>query len=156
MAEQPTPAAEEDETQEAQIAQPTAVRVGPNGRPMASITVSISDKIPTVPYGSMMIHASSTRYIEDRGSDDAGRQHRLDELRLLARDVEFAVGVERRLAQWAIDPSSRVESPIDGKDAFAVPSPGYDPTKVADPRPPVQAPAAEVPAPVPTPSAQAG
>lgn len=134
------------------------VPLGSNGVPMIEIVATVTDSIPTVQYGSAKIGpVSMRRYIDDLGDTPDGRQHRIDKIRELQRDVEYVCGVERRLLQWAIDPASKIASPVDASEAFAAPPAGYDASRAADPRdatPAPEAPAtAPVPAPVPAPAA---
>lgn len=116
--------------------QPIAgVPFGIDGRPMAMIACTVSDKVPTVQFGNCVVGPITiTRYIDDLGDGQEGQQHRIDRARELQRDAEFVCGIERRLLQWAVDPASRIQSPVDAQDAFAAPPAGYDPSKVDDPR----------------------
>lgn len=130
------------------------VPVGVDGRPMALISMTVSDKVPTVQFGNVVVGpVTITRYIDDLGDDLSGRQHRIDRARELQRDAEFVCGIERRLVQWAVDPSSRIQSPVDAQDAFAAPPVGYDPTQATDPR---GVPLTPPPAPAPTPAQETG
>lgn len=98
--------------------------MGSNGKPMALIVGGISDKVPTVQYGNVVLGPIQIyRFIEDEGM-----QARIDAGREAMREVEFICGVERRLLQWAVDPSMKVASPVTGQDAFAAPPAGYDPS----------------------------
>lgn len=131
------------------------VPIGIDGRPMTMISASVSDKVPTVQYGNVVVGpVTIVRYIDDFGDGSEGRQHRIDQARQLQRDAEFVVGIERRLAQYAVDPSSRIGSPIPeiaAQDAFAAAPPGYNPNQIS-PLPPTHDPVAvPVPAGVPAP-----
>jgi hypothetical protein len=105
----------------------TAVPIGLNGKPMVKVTVGVSDKIPTVVYGNVVIGPIMLeRYIEDDSNQnviDAGRE--------LQRAAEYIVGVERTLLQYALDPAKKVQNPYTGEDAFAAKPAGYDATKAA-------------------------
>lgn len=108
--------------------------IGANGLPMRRIWATISDKVPTVQFGNVVLTAGAEEWIENFGTGIEGRQHRIDRTRELMKDVEFVVGVERRLLQWAVDPASKVASPVTAQDAFAAPPQGYDVSQVSDPR----------------------
>lgn len=125
-----------DEIREDQVRTAIAgVPFGIDGRPMAAISCAVSDKVPTVQFGNVVVGpVTMTRYIDDLGDGDEGRQHRIDRSRELQRDAEFVLGIERRLLQWAVDPASKIASPVTAQDAFAAPPAGYDATQVADPR----------------------
>lgn len=111
------------------------VPIGVDGRPMTMISMTVSDKVPTVQFGNVVVGpVTLTRYIDDLGDDLAGRQHRIDRARELQRDAEFVCGIERRLVQWAVNPETRIQSPVTAEEAFAAPPPGYDPNQATDPR----------------------
>lgn len=132
------------------------VPIGIDGRPMTLISMAVSDKVPTVQFGNVVVGpVTITRYIDDLGDGDVGRQHRIDRGRELQRDAEFICGVERRLLQYAVDPASKIASPVTGHDAFAAPPPSYDPSRVPDPRVDAQASTAAIPAIPPPPSSPA-
>lgn len=99
------------------------------GRPMAKVMGGCSDKLPTVQFGNVVIGPA---WIE-RWIVDEGPQSRVDGLRTCLRECEFAVGIERRLLQLAVDPAAKFRSPVDGQEAFAAPPPGYDASKLGDP-----------------------
>lgn len=123
---------------------------GLDGRPMCQISATVSDKVPTVQFGNVVVGpVTMTRFIEDGGDSEEARAARIDQARLLQRDTEFVCGIERRLVQWALDASSKVASPITAEDAFAAPPVGYNGSGVVDPRD--VAPAQVIP---PPPSAQ--
>jgi len=99
--------------------------VDARGEPMAVITGSIEDLIPTVAYGNVKIAASITRPVPN-GTDE----ELVNATRQVLRDVEFVVGCERRLVQHAIDPSIKLASPVPADQQFAAPPPGYDPASM--------------------------
>jgi hypothetical protein len=98
--------------------------VGPDGNPMAVVVGSVKDTIPTVQYGSVQIFAAITRPVPN-GTDE----EIINATRQVIRDAEYAVGCERRLLQWAIDPSLKFHNPATGEQ-FAAPPPGYDPNSM--------------------------
>lgn len=111
------------------------VPIGTDGRPMTKISASVTDKVPTVQYGSAHVGpVTIERYIDDLGDGPEGRQHRIDRGRELLKDAEYVAGVERRILQWAIDPASKIQNPVTGADAFAAPPAGYDKNQLGDPR----------------------
>jgi hypothetical protein len=79
-----------------------------NGQPMAIAMGQASELVPTVPFGNINIGpAGIMRPVTNH--DD------LDLLAMEMRAVEllaqYVVGVERRLFQWALDPSTKLEKP---------------------------------------------
>lgn len=126
-----------EEIDEDRIRRGVSMVIGTDGRPMSRIACTVSDKVPTVQFGNVVVGpVTIERYVDDLGDGLEGRQHRIDRAREIMRDAEFVCGVERRLLQWALDPASRVQSPVNAEDAFASPPAGYDPSKTADPRQP--------------------
>lgn len=106
------------------------VPIGENGRPMRRIKVGVSDKIPTVQFGNVVLTVEMEEWIENIGPGPEGRQSRIDATRELHRDAQVVVGMERRALQWAMDPSLKVASPITGEDVFAAPPNGYDASQI--------------------------
>lgn len=82
--------------------------IGPDGEPMAIVMGSASDLVPTVQFGNVCIGpVNIMRPVKN--PDD------IDELAVEAAKVqkaaEFVIATERRLVQWAMDPSSKLEKP---------------------------------------------
>lgn len=115
--------------------------VDADGNPMAIVSGTASDKVPTVTYGSAQVGPVTISRPVPNGSI----QDLIDAARETQRAAEYVVGVERRLLQWAIDPASKIASPVDASEAFAAPPAGYDASRAADPRD-VAAPEAAAPA----------
>lgn len=118
-----------------------------DGNYLAIVTGSCSDLVPTVQFGNVLVGPVSIQ----RPVAVTSMQEIIDAARETQRAAEYVVGVERRLLQWAIDPASKIASPVDASEAFAAPPVTYDASKVVDPRDTVAAQA--VPAPVPAPAA---
>lgn len=108
-----------------------------DGNPMALVTGSVQDTVPTVQYGSVRLFASITRPVPNGTHQDL-----INETRLIQRDAEFCVGVERRALQGALDPNYKFVSPVVDDHQFAAPPNGYDPSSM----PPHPADAANAPA----------
>lgn len=107
-----------------------AVPVAADGTPLVKVTGSCLDKVPTVQYGSVQIGpVSISRWIDARTMQEI-----IDATRETQKMAEYACGVERRLVTWALDPSSKVQSPVDGSETFASPPAGYNPGQLVDPR----------------------
>lgn len=117
-----------------------------DGNYLAVVTGSCSDLVPTVQFGNVLVGPVSIQ----RPVAATSMQEIIDAARETQRVAEYVVGVERRLLQWAIDPASKIASPVDAKDAFAAPPAAYDASKDADPRD--VAPVTPAPSPVPAPA----
>jgi hypothetical protein len=111
--------------------------MGANGRPMAMVSGACSDLLPTVQFGNVLIGPVTVmRWVEDEGDEQV-----LEQGSKTQRMAQTIVGSERRILQWAIDPSLRVTTPS-GEPVEGVPS-----TPAAKPAPA----AAEAPVPKPAP-----
>lgn len=81
-----------------------------DGNYLAIVTGTASDLIPTVQFGNVLIGPVSIARPVAATT--------LADIILHARDTqkaaEYVVGAERRLAQWAVEPSSRVINPATG------------------------------------------
>jgi hypothetical protein len=74
---------------------------------MAMVSGACSDLVPTVQFGNVLLGPCTvTRWVEDDGDDSV-----LEQIRLVERMSQTIIGSERRLLQWAIDPSLRVTTP---------------------------------------------
>lgn len=96
--------------------------IGPNGWPMAMVTGTASDLVPTVQFGNLMVGpVSVTRWIEDSGPESV-----IEGTQEAQRMAEAVCGSERRIIQWSIDPGSRIINPANGQQmapAAATPQP---------------------------------
>lgn len=112
--------------------------IGANGRPMAFVSNSASDLLPTVQFGNILVGpVTIARWVEDDGDDAVIQASQKNQ-----QAAEFVCGQERRIIQWAIDPSKKIENPVTGAvTAPSAPAP-------AAPQAPQQA------APVPQPQPQ--
>lgn len=99
------------------------------GNYLAIVTGACSDKVPTVQFGNVVIGPVMIQRPVAAGS----LQEIIDAARETQRAAEYVVGVERRLLQWALDPSSKVASPVPAAQAFAAPPASYDANKAAHP-----------------------
>lgn len=95
------------------------------GNPMAIVTASAADKVETTRFGNVTLFASVTRPVPN-GTD----QELINHTRSVQRIAEYSVGKERRLLDWAIDPSKRFASPVPEGEEFASPPPDYDPASM--------------------------
>jgi hypothetical protein len=95
------------------------------GRPMVIIAASASNLVQTVPFSNVTIGpVTITRAVIDDGDESI-----INATREIQRMVEYAVGVERRLLDWALDPAQMPVHPTTG-EKFAAPPPGYDPASM--------------------------
>lgn len=85
---------------------PLAWPMDENGEPMAIVTAQASDLFPTVPFGNVNLFASIMRPVKNGSYDDI-----IMEQRLALLMSEYVVATERRLIQWAMDPSTKIEKP---------------------------------------------
>ncbi len=100
----------------------TSLPMGPNGKPMAIVMVSASNLVPTVQFGNITIGPVTIM----RAVIDDGDESVINGARRAARIAEYVVGTERRLSDWAMDPSLMPVNPATG-ERFAAPPVGYDP-----------------------------
>ena len=101
----------------------TALPIGPNGKPMAVVSATASNLVPTVQFGNATVGPITiTRAVVDEGDQSV-----INAARAAQRIAEYCVGVERRLLDWALDPASAPVNPATG-ERFAAPPAGYDPS----------------------------
>lgn len=95
----------------AQAAVPmTSPPIGANGLPMVMVSGCASDLFPTVQFGNVLVGpVTITRWVEDEGLEAI-----IERSRETQQAAEAVCGSERRLIQWATDPSSRVLNPVTG------------------------------------------
>lgn len=111
------------------------------GNPMAIVIGTASDLVPTVQFGNILVGPVSIIRPVPNGT--------MEEITAAAREVqkatEFVVGAERRIIQWALDPSSRVVNPSTGE--VVTPNGDVPGTEVAPvpPPPPSEPPALGTP-----------
>jgi hypothetical protein len=121
---------------------------GSNGSPMAIVTGTASDHLPTVQFGNVLVGpVSITRWVEDDGDESV-----IEAARSVQKMAEAVCGSERRIIQWAIDPSQRVINPATGAEMAPT-----TPTQAPQSEPPAapQATAPVVPPPPPATAAPA-
>lgn len=118
--------------------------IGANGRPMAMITGTASDLVPTVQFGNLMVGpVQVTRWVEDDGLESV-----IESGLEVQKAAQAICGSERRIIQWALDPSKKIENPVTGAQMGpAAPAPTQAPAPPAPPQPPVMAPPAPSAAP---------
>lgn len=92
------------------------------GNYLAIVQGACSDLVPTVQFGNVLIGPVTIQ----RPVAGATIQEIIDAARETQKAAEYVVGVERRLLQWALDPASKIASPVTGQEAFAAPPEGYD------------------------------
>lgn len=86
-----------------------------SGKPMAVVVAMASDLVPTVPFGNVTIQSTIMRPVPtDRDLTPEELTHDIAAARDIQKVAEYVVGTERRLLQWALDPSSRVQHPVSG------------------------------------------
>lgn len=103
----------------------TTLPIGPNGKPMAIVSATASNLVPTVAFGNVVVGPVTIM----RAVIDDCEESVINGARQALRDAEYAVGVERRLLDWALDPASMPVHPTTG-ERFAAPPPGYDPASM--------------------------
>ncbi len=104
----------------------TTLPIGPNGKPMAIVSASASNLVPTVAFGNIVVGpVTIMRAVVDDGDESV-----INGARQALRDAEYAVGIERRLLDWALDPASMPVHPTTG-ERFAAPPAGYDPSSMS-------------------------
>jgi hypothetical protein len=79
----------------------------PDGTPMAVVVGAASDLVPTVPFGNVQIGPVTIMRPVTNGELD----QLIEDGRAVQKAAQFIVGAERRIVQWATDPSSRVVNP---------------------------------------------
>lgn len=82
--------------------------IDPDGQMMGIIQAGASDLIPTVQFGNVLLSCTVTRAVPDDGIDDDALA---DQGRRVSKIAQTIVGSERRILQWAIDPSLKVTNP---------------------------------------------
>lgn len=97
------------------------VFIGPDGRHYAVLSNSCSDLVPTVQFGNVLVGpVTITRAVpvdptpEELAEISAQLDALIDLSRRQQKAAEFVVGAERRVIQWAIDPSTKVVNPATG------------------------------------------
>lgn len=88
-----------------------------DGSPMAMVSTSCSDLIPTVQFGNVMVGpVTITRFMRSDGTfaDGLTSEQVNEATRKQLANTEYIVGAERRVIQWALDPASRVVNPGNG------------------------------------------
>lgn len=130
--------------QRAELGQVPEVLIGPDGRHYAVLSNACSDLIPSVQFGNILVGPCViTRAVpldptpEEEAALDAQLVKLMEISRKQQRSIEFVVGAERRVLQWAIDPSTRVINPSTGNMVTPegeVPVPA-EPTPAPEPQP---------------------
>lgn len=94
---------------------------GPDGRMYAFLSNSASDLVPTVQFGNVLVGPVTIARVvpvdptpEEEAELDAQLARLIERSRAQQKAAEFVVGAERRVIQWAIDPSSRVQNSATG------------------------------------------
>lgn len=86
------------------------------GKPMTVAVSMAADLVPTVAFGNVTIQTTIMRPLPvDRDLTDAELEQDITNVRKVQKAAEYVVGTERRLLQWALDPSSRVQHPTTGE-----------------------------------------
>lgn len=79
-----------------------------NGQPMAIAIGQASELIPTQPFGNIQIGPAAIMRPIPNSSD---LNELAADLRLTELVAQYVVGIERRLIQWTMDPSLKIERP---------------------------------------------
>lgn len=87
------------------------------GNPMAIVIGAGSDLVPTVQFGNVVIGPVTIM----RPVSNESIERVTEEASAVQKAVEYVVGTERRLLQYALDPASRIQHPITGQEAAAPP-----------------------------------
>lgn len=87
------------------------------GKPMTVFVAMASDLVPTVPFGNVTIQSTIMRPVPaGEAVDLAELTQDIENGRQIQKAVEYIVGTERRLLQWALDPQARIQSPTTGAE----------------------------------------
>lgn len=92
-----------------------------NGRMYADLSNSCSDLIPSVQFGNILVGPVTIRRLvpvdptpEELAELDTQLAAIIEISRNQQKAAEFVCAAERRVVQWAIDPSTRVQNPANG------------------------------------------
>lgn len=100
--------------------------VDADGNPMVIISGQASEKVPTTQYGNVNIGPVMVMLPI---SASLSREERILREIELQEEAQYVVARERRLLQWALDPSTKVANPANG--AVATPAGDVQPESLA-------------------------
>jgi hypothetical protein len=151
MADNPT-RPEATHRQRAALSTVPDVFVGADGRRYAFLSNSASDLLPTVQFGNVLVGpVTIARMVPVDPTPEEAKQLDAEMVGLIERSrkqqqaAEAVAGAERRIIQWAIDPSKKVLNPATGAEmAPSAPAPPQPPAPPAPPAAPAAAPAQPV------------
>lgn len=131
----------------ARVTMPTIASwpVDADGNPMAIVCGAASDLIPTVQYGNILIGPVAIMRPVPNGTDDEVAAS----ARAVQKITEHVVATERRIIDYALDPSTKIQKPSEANGWVGVAPPPA-------PAPPAPAPPATADAPGATPSPAPG
>jgi hypothetical protein len=119
-----------------------------DGQPMAIVIGSGSDLIPTVQYGNVLV--GPVTIMRPVSNDPALL---IEEAAFVQDAAAYVVATRRRLLQYALDPSSRVEHPMTGEAFDPASATAGTATPMSSPAEPQVEPAAPAAAPSGAPAA---
>lgn len=93
------------------VSMPGTWPVDAEGNPMAIVVGTVSDLVPTVQYGNVLVGPLQIMRPVPNGTIE----QIIEEASVVQKAVEFVCGQERRIIQWAIDPSAKVAHPTTGQ-----------------------------------------
>lgn len=113
----------------ARITMPTIASwpVDADGNPMAIVCGAASDLIPTVQYGNILIGPVSIMRPVPNGTDDEVAES----ARAVQKITEHVVATERRIIDYALDPSTKIQKPSQANGWVGVAPPPAAPPATA-------------------------
>jgi len=85
--------------------------VDADGNPMAIVTGTASDLVPTVQFGNLMVGpVTIVRPVSNESLESV-----IESAREVQKAAEVVCGSERRIIQWALDPSTKIVNPANGQ-----------------------------------------
>lgn len=140
-----TEATHRQRSMQSAIPMPTTWPHDADGLPMAIVVGTASDLVPTVQFGNVLVGPVAIM----RPVANGDLEQLIKDAQETQKAAEFVCGSERRLIQWATDPSTRIQNPANGTivtpqgDVPAPPDPPNQPPVQAQTETPAEAPKSE-------------